>query len=66
MDKTDIGLLAAILIGVIMVLLFAVFPRKAALDIAAETGCEYIGIARDVPSVGFFDCNGEVKLKRLK
>ena len=34
--------------------------------IADEMGCEYIGSARDLNSVKFLDCNGEIKVIRVK
>ena len=34
--------------------------------IAESMGCNYIGSARDLNSVKFIDCNGEVKVIRVK
>ena len=34
--------------------------------IAKEMGCEYIGSASDLGSVKFLDCNGEIKIIRVK
>lgn len=33
---------------------------------AASIGCQYIGSARDLNSVAFYDCNGVVKMERVK
>ena len=34
--------------------------------IAKDMGCEYIGSARDLASIKFLDCNGEIKIIRVK
>lgn len=31
--------------------------------VADELGCKYIGSARDLHGVAFYNCNGEVKMK---
>lgn len=31
--------------------------------VADELGCKYIGSARDLREVAFYNCNGEVKMK---
>lgn len=33
---------------------------------AIDVGCVYLGSARDLNSVHFYDCNGEIKMKRIK
>lgn len=34
--------------------------------IAHSKGCEYVGRARDLHSIYFMDCNGEVRMIRIK
>jgi hypothetical protein len=33
---------------------------------AKEAGCEYLGTARDLIGVAFYECNGEIIMKRTK
>lgn len=33
---------------------------------AKEHGCEYLGTARDLVGVAFYECNGEIIMKRTK
>ena len=35
-------------------------------EYAQSIGCTYIGRARDLPGVRFFDCNGEIKMVRIQ
>lgn len=37
-----------------------------AKEVAKEMNCEYLGAARDMGSVRFLDCNGEIKLIRAR
>lgn len=64
-----------VMIGLfVVVCIWAIFyalPRDIertdrAKEIAQSMGCEYIGSARDLSSVKFLDCNGEVKAIRVK
>lgn len=65
---TMIFVLAAFVMGyVIVVLLPNQLDRESrAKDIAIESGCSYIGHARDLNTVFFFDCNGTVVMRRIK
>lgn len=33
---------------------------------AKEAGCDYLGTARDLVGVAFYECNGEIIMKRTK
>ena len=66
---------AFFLIGVTMIAIIAILvyfiPKEMkrhdrAEKIATEMGCELIGSARDLNSVKFIYCNGEVKIIRVK
>lgn len=55
----------------ICALLFIAIPQEMDRSdrsrvIANEMGCVYIGYARDLTSVRFFDCNGVIKMERVK
>lgn len=39
---------------------------EIAQEISKEMGCEYLGSARDLPNIKFLDCNGEIKLIRVR
>lgn len=63
-------ILIGVLIGFIGIMVYLI-PRdiertSRAQEIAKEMGCEYIGSARDLGSVKFLDCNGEIKIIRVK
>lgn len=65
--KVFIITLALILVAMLVVAI----PREVkrgnkTKEVAKEMGCEYIGTARDLTSVKFFECNGEIKLVRVK
>lgn len=60
-------LAVGITIGLLMIRIPQIIDQDdRAETIAAEQGCEYIGNARDLRSVKFMDCNGEVKVYRVK
>ena len=70
MDLLMKGMIA-LMIGAVLMIIFYVIPRdivrsQTASQIATEMGCEVIGSARDLNSVKFLDCNGEVKVIRVK
>lgn len=61
----SLGILAIIALLVILI------PQDIertdrAKQIADQLNCEYLGSARDMNSVKFLDCNGEIKLIRVK
>ena len=40
-------------------------PRmEATRKIEVASGCEYLGRARDLGRVSFFDCNGQIEMRR--
>ena len=64
-----------ILMGTAVILLAWVFvyaiPRDLersdkAKEIAQEMGCQYIGSARDLNTIKFIDCDGQIKMIRVK
>ena len=70
LDRILKGMLI-LLVGGFVLLMFYVIPRDIersdrAKEIADQMGCTVIGHARDLGSVKFLDCNGEVKLIRVK
>lgn len=69
-DKILISSLALIFLTLIG-LMFWLIPQDMertdrAREIAREMNCEYLGSARYMNSVKFLDCNGEIKLIRVK
>ena len=61
----SLGILATIALLVILI------PQDIekidrAKEIAKEMNCEYLGAARDMGSVKFLDCNGTIRLIRVK
>lgn len=72
MNKDNFGFILIILFGIFMgLILIYVIPRdidrsNRAEKIADEMGCIVIGSARDLNSVKFLDCNGEVKAIRVQ
>lgn len=60
-----------LLLAFVVVLLMYLIPRdidrtNRAEELAKQMGCDLIGSARDLGSVKFFDCNGDVVMKRVK
>lgn len=69
-DKLFGALIASMIIGTVVLLAYLI-PRDMerndrAKEIAKEMGCEYIGSARDLGSIKFLDCNGEIKIIRVR
>ena len=58
--------IALLVILFVIVLGLDVDRTSTAIDIAKSNGCEYIGSARDLNSVKFFDCNGKIEMVRVK
>lgn len=64
-------LLIAIMVLVVIGIIIYVIPREVersdnASVWATENGCKSLGHARDINSVYFFDCDGQIILKRFK
>lgn len=56
-----------IFVGMLLYLIPIQVERdNKAQNIANETGCKCLGHARDMNSVYFLDCDGEIKLVRVK
>ena len=58
-------------LAIVVTILTFLIPRDMertdrAKEIAREMNCEYLGSARDLGPVKFLDCNGEIKLIRVK
>lgn len=61
------GLAIVTLMFVVVILLPDQLDRESrAKDIAIESGCTYLGHARDLNTVFFFDCAGTIVMKRVK
>lgn len=39
--------------------------QQVANKLEAETGCVYLGSVRDMSSIGFFDCDNVIVLRKL-
>ena len=70
MDNIFIAIMVAAVVGGILFLTYHI-PKQTERDnrakaISEQMGCEYIGSARDLGSVKFLDCNGEIKAIRVK
>ena len=66
MDKAII----AVLVFMFAMIVFASYTDsiryKKAEKFEQESGCEYIGRPRDLRSVAFYDCKGEIVMRRVK
>lgn len=69
-DKIFMPLVFITLLGFLVILVLLVPERveqtSKAKQIAQDMNCKFIGTARDLNSVYFLDCNGEVKLIRVE
>lgn len=69
-DKLLSVFIMVLVIGTIVILAYAIPQEYERSDrakaIADQMGCEYIGSARDLNSIKFLDCNGEVKVIRVQ
>ena len=61
----SLGILATIALLVILIPQ-DIEKTDRAKEIAKELNCEYLGSARDMGSIKFLDCNGTIKLIRVK
>lgn len=65
-DNVFIIISITILLFGILLAAYDVHNRTSYREQSVEKfGCEYLGTARDMPSVAFFNCNGEIKLKPI-
>ena len=66
--KEPIIILAIILSASVLIfkgLMYLDKPRVEAIKkIELNTGCEYLGRARDLGRVSFFDCRGVIEMRR--
>ncbi|CAB4125552.1 hypothetical protein UFOVP181_9 [uncultured Caudovirales phage] len=58
--------IALLVILFVIIIGLDVNRTSTAMDIAKSNGCEYIGSARDLTQVKFFDCNGKIEMVRVK
>lgn len=66
-DKVFAAVVFITLMGGLVVLALLVLEQTSnAKQIAQDMNCKFIGTARDLNSVYFLDCNGEVKLIRVE
>lgn len=71
MEDFFIKSVVVVLVVILLAILVYALPREVkreskTKEVVEEMGCEYIGTARDLNSVKFLDCNGEIKLVRVK
>jgi hypothetical protein len=66
MDKVLIGFIAIILTLIVLGAYTDLILYKKAEKFEQDLSCEYIGRARDLRSVAFFDCKGEIVMRRVK
>jgi len=66
MDKVFIAGLAFMAVLVALIAVSDVEKVEQAEKKAQDMDCEYIGRARDLGSVAFFDCKGEIVMRRVK
>jgi hypothetical protein len=66
MDKFAVGLIIFISTFFVIGVYFSGKYEAKAETQAQTMGCEFIGSARDIREVGFFECDGNVVLKRIK
>ena len=70
MDAIFKGMIGLLIIGFVVILAYLIprdIERTARGEaIADQMGCKYLGSARDLNSVKFLDCNGEIKMIRVK
>ena len=69
-DKIVLSIVIGGIVTVIVLLVFVIGPAKlaqidSAKQWAQENNCEYLGSPRDLHDVKFFDCNGEIRVKRF-
>lgn len=60
-----------IVVGLMALFAAYAIPRFQAehdrrIDFGKRHGCDYIGQARDLNSVAFYDCNGVVRMERVR
>ena len=60
-----------VIVGLAGLTLFVLVPAQVQRMTKAENnppeeGCVFLGNARDLTTVFFYDCNGEIKMKRIK
>lgn len=61
--------MSAVVVGFLGLLFWAVptiIERDRRAEQAADPGCEMLGYPKYLSSVYFYDCNGEIKMKRIK
>jgi hypothetical protein len=66
--KEVVIILAIALLGSVLIIKGVMYfdkPRVEAIrKIEASTGCEYLGRAKDLASVSFFECRGVIEMRR--
>lgn len=58
--------IAFLFVWLFFVLIPQAIQRDNRAEEATELGCKYIGHPRDLNTVYFYDCDGEVRMKRVK
>jgi hypothetical protein len=66
MDKVIIALLVFMFSLIVLGAYTDSIRYEKAEKLEQDLGCEYIGRPRDLRSVAFFDCKGEIVMRRVK
>ena len=69
-DRILYGVFGILFLGLVALAIWLI-PREIdradrAQAIAQAQGCEYVGRARDLHSIYFMDCGGEIRMTRIK
>lgn len=66
MDKENLKLLILFILvigSMVAIMIYSVKQNNKRSQMAAEHGCTYLGTARDLIGVTFYNCNGEIIIK---
>lgn len=66
MDKFFVGLIVLMSLLFLVGLYYAIEHDNKAEAQAKVIDCKYLGSARDMGEVGFFECGNDIILKRIK
>ena len=66
MDKFVLGILVFMSLMLGVAIYFSSKYEEKAEAQAKVIGCEYLGSARDMRSVGFYECGDTIVLKKIK
>lgn len=64
--KFFVVLIVVFIIGAIIALFKTIERGNQAKELASKMNCELLGSAKHLPSVVFLECDGDIKLVRMK